>query len=94
MKVAPVLEARVIVSPVLTATNTIVSSTGATSTVALVLTPVLLTTNTNVASTSATRTPILLADFNGIYAVLSRIKKCHKSRVFGANFLGQKIGWC
>ena len=88
-----------LVAPVLPATNTIVASTGATSTVALVLTPVLLapvllTTNTNVASTSATRTPMLLADFNGIYAVLSRIKKCHKSRVFGANFLGQKIGWC
>ena len=59
MKVAPVLEARVLVAPMLQATNTIVASTGATSTVALVLTlvllaPVLLTTNTNVASTSAT----------------------------------------
>ena len=36
MKLAPVFEA-----PVLLATNTIVASTGATSTVALVLTPVL-----------------------------------------------------
>ena len=31
---------------------------------------------------------------NGIYAVLSRIWKCCKSRVFGANFLGKKIGRC
>ena len=50
MKVAPVLEARVLVAPVLPATNTIVASTGATSTVALVLTPVVLAANTGVAS--------------------------------------------
>ena len=25
---------------------------------------------------------------------MSRIWKCHKSHVFGANFLGGKIGWC
>ena len=37
---------------------------------------------------------ILLHNFKGIYAVLSRIWKCRKSRVFGANFLGKKIGWC
>ena len=53
MKVAPVLEARVLVAHVLPATNTIVASTGAT--VALVLTPVLLApellaANTGVAS--------------------------------------------
>ena len=42
MKVALVLEAWMLVAPVLPATNTIVASTGATSTVALVLTPVLL----------------------------------------------------
>ena len=35
-----------------------------------------------------------MLNFKGIYAVLSRIWKCRKSRVFGANFLGQKIGWC
>ena len=55
MKVAPVLEARVLVAPVLPATNNIVASTGATRTVALVLTPVLLApvllaANTGVAS--------------------------------------------
>ena len=54
MKLAPVLEA-----PVLLATNTIVASTGATSTVALVLipvllAPVLLAAYTGVASTNAT----------------------------------------
>ena len=49
MKLAPVLEA-----PVLLATNTIVASTGATSTVALVLIPVLVAANTGVASTNAT----------------------------------------
>ena len=58
MKVAPVLEARVLVTPVLPATNTIVASTGATCTVALVLipvllAPVLLAANTGVTSTSA-----------------------------------------
>ena len=37
---------------------------------------------------------ILLHNIKGIYAVLSRIWKCRKLRVFGANFLGQKIGWC
>ena len=37
---------------------------------------------------------ILLHDFKGIYAILSRIWKCRKSRVFGANFLGKKFGWC
>ena len=47
MLVAPVLEAGVIVAPVLLATNTTVSSAGATSTVALVL-------NTSADSTSAT----------------------------------------
>ena len=31
---------------------------------------------------------------NSIYAVLSRIWKCRNSRVFGANFLGPKIGRC
>ena len=49
MKVAPVLKARV-----LSATNSFDASTGATSTVALVLAPVLLAANTGVASTSAT----------------------------------------
>ena len=34
---------------------------------------------------------ILLHNFKGIYAVLSRIWKCCKSRVFVANFLGRKI---
>ena len=53
------LEARVLVAPMLQATNTIVASTGANSTVALVLTlvllaPVLLADNTGAASTSAT----------------------------------------
>ena len=43
-----------------------------------------------VTSTGATST----LNKNGIYAVLSQIWKCRKSRVFGANFLGQKIGWC
>ena len=37
---------------------------------------------------------ILLHNFKGIYAVLSRIWKCRKSRVFGANVLGEKFGWC
>ena len=37
---------------------------------------------------------MLLANFKGIYAVLSRIWKCCKSRVFGANFFGEKFGWC
>ena len=32
--------------------------------------------------------------FKCIYAVLSRFWKCHKSRVFGANFWGQKFCWC
>ena len=55
MKVAPVLETQLLVAPVLPVTNTIVASTGATSTVALVLTPVLLApvllaANTGVAS--------------------------------------------
>ena len=35
-----------------------------------------------------------MLNFKGIYAVLSQIWKCRKSRNFGANFLGQKIGWC
>ena len=30
-------------------------------------------------------------NLKGIYAVLSRIWKCRKSRAFGANFLGQKL---
>ena len=34
---------------------------------------------------------ILLHNFRGIYAVLSQIWKCRKSRDFGANFLGRKI---
>ena len=53
----------------------------------------LLTTNTKVASTSATSnfTPMLLANFKGIYAVLSRIWKCRKLRSFGANLLGEKL---
>ena len=54
MKVAPVQEARVLLAPVLSTTNSIDASTGATSTVALVLAPVLLAANTGVASTSAT----------------------------------------
>ena len=37
---------------------------------------------------------ILLHNFKSIYAVLSRIWKCHKSRVFGANVLGEKFRWC
>ena len=32
-----------------------------------------------------------LLNFKGIYAVLSRIWKCRKSRVFSANFLVQKL---
>ena len=36
----------------------------------------------------------VLHNFKGIYAVLWRIWKCRKSRVFGANFLAEKIGWC
>ena len=36
----------------------------------------------------------VLHNFKGIYAVLSRIWKCRKSRVFGANFLGEKFSWC
>ena len=36
----------------------------------------------------------VLHNFKGIYAVLSRIWKCRKSRVFGANVLGEKFGWC
>ena len=36
----------------------------------------------------------LLHNFKGIYAVLSRIWKCRKSRVFGANFPGQKCCRC
>ena len=35
-----------------------------------------------------------MINFKGIYAVLSLIWKCRKLCVFGANFLGQKIGWC
>ena len=42
----------------------------------------------------ASLTPVLLANFKGIYAVLSRIWKCRKPRSFGANLLGHKIGRC
>ena len=37
---------------------------------------------------------MLLHNFEGIYAVLSRIWKCRKSRVFSANFLVKNFGWC
>ena len=37
---------------------------------------------------------MLLANFIGIYAVLLQIYKCRKTHIFGANFLGQTIGWC
>ena len=63
MKVALVLEARVLVAPVLPATNTIVASTGATRTVALVLTPVLLA-------------PVLLAANTGVASSFQRHLRC------------------
>ena len=37
---------------------------------------------------------VIGANFIDIYAVLSEIYKCRKTRIFGANFLGKKIGWC
>ena len=37
---------------------------------------------------------ILLHNFKDISDVLSQIWKRRKSRVFGANFLGEKFGWC
>ena len=43
---------------------------------------------------SSTSCSIKIPNFKGIYAVLSQIWKCRKSRVFGANFLGKKFGWC
>ena len=83
--VAPVLTASVLIAPVLATLVLFAASTGADST----------TAGSNVLQAPVLLVPVIVAsvlsailNFKGIYAVLSRIRKCRKSRVFGANFLG------
>ena len=89
--VAPVLTASVLIALVLATLVLFAASTGADST----------TAGSNVLQAPVLLVPVIVAsvlsailNLKGIYAVLSRIWKCRKSRVFGANFLGQKIGRC